>query len=291
LEGIITEMHVAETIAQIRQYVAEARRKGQTVGFVPTMGALHAGHVSLIEAAAAACDFVVVSIFVNPTQFGPGEDFERYPRPIEKDLALCEGHGADVVFSPSNSEMYPQFQTTWVNVEKLTDGLCGRSRPGHFRGVTTVCTKFFNIVGCDKAFFGQKDAQQVAVIRRMVADLNMPLQIVVCPTVREPDGLAMSSRNQYLSPQHRKDATIIHKSIQKGIEMIHAGTTDAAQVVERMMATLGQVPAMQPEYVSIVDAETLEQIPHLRGRVLIAVAARMGSTRLIDNAVVDIPAR
>ncbi len=284
-------MHVAKTIAQMKQYVAQAREKGQTVGFVPTMGALHAGHVSLIDAAAAACDFVVVSIFVNPTQFGPGEDFERYPRPIEKDLALCEQHGVDVVFAPGTNEMYPRLQTTWVDVEKLTEPLCGRSRPGHFRGVTTVCTKLFNIVGCDTAFFGQKDAQQVAVIRRMVADLNMPLEIVVCPTVREPDGLAMSSRNQYLSPQHRKDATIIYRAIRKGQEMIRAGSTDSSEVITQMQATLAQVPALQPEYISIVDAETLEQIDPLGGKVLIAVAARLGSTRLIDNAVVDIPTR
>jgi pantoate--beta-alanine ligase len=280
-------MHVAKTIDQVKEYVAQARREGRTVGLVPTMGALHAGHVSLIEAAAAACDFVVVSIFVNPTQFGPGEDFERYPRPIEKDLAICEQHGVDVVFAPSAGEMYPQPQTTWVNVEKLTEPLCGRSRPGHFRGVTTVCAKLFNVVPCDMAFFGQKDAQQATVIRRMVADLNMPLKIVVCPTVREPDGLAMSSRNQYLSPQHRKDATIIYKAILKGQEMILAGATDPSQVIDQMQTLLAQVPALKSEYVSIVDAETLEQIDPLRGRVLIAVAARIGSTRLIDNAVVD----
>jgi pantoate--beta-alanine ligase len=275
----------------MKQYMAGARGKGQTVGFVPTMGALHAGHVSLIEAANAACDFVVVSIFVNPAQFGPGEDFERYPRPIEKDLSICEQHGADVVFAPATNEMYPQKQMTWVDVEKLTEPLCGRSRPGHFRGVTTICTKLFNIVGCDVAFFGQKDAQQATVIRRMVADLNMPLKIVVCPTVREPDGLAMSSRNQYLSPQHRKDAISIYKAIQKGREMILAGSTDPSQIIDRMKAVLAQVQALQSEYVSIVDAETLEQIDPLRGRVLIAIAARIGSTRLIDNAVVDVPAR
>jgi pantoate--beta-alanine ligase len=284
-------MNVAQTIAQMKWYAAQAREKGQAIGFVPTMGALHAGHVSLIEAAASACDFVVVSIFVNPTQFGPSEDFERYPRPIEKDLAICEQHGVDVVFAPTTSEMYPQPQRTWVDVEKLTELLCGRSRPRHFRGVTTVCTKLFNIVQADMAFFGQKDAQQATVIRRMVADLNMPLKIVVCPTVREPDGLAMSSRNQYLSPQHRKDATIIYKAIQKGQQMILAGTSSPSQVIDQMNGILAQVPAMQSEYVSIVDAETLEQIDPLRGRVLVAIAARIGSTRLIDNAVVDSPAR
>jgi pantoate--beta-alanine ligase len=284
-------MNVAKNIAQMKQYVAQAHKNGQTVGFVPTMGALHAGHASLMKVAAAACDFVVVSIFVNPTQFGPSEDFERYPRPIEKDLALCEKYGVDVVFTPATNEMYPRPQTAWVNVEKLTEPLCGRSRPGHFRGVTTVCTKLFNVVQCDRAFFGQKDAQQVAVIKRMVADLNMPLEIVVCPTVREPDGLAMSSRNQYLSPQHRKDATIIYKAIQKGRDMILGDSTDASPIIGEMNAILAQVPALQSEYVSIVDAETLEQIDPLKGRVLIAIAARIGSTRLIDNAVVDSPAR
>jgi pantoate--beta-alanine ligase len=284
-------VNVAKTIAQMKECVAQARGQGGSIGFVPTMGALHAGHVSLIEAARAACDFVVVSIFVNPTQFGPGEDFERYPRPIDKDLAICEQHGVDVVFAPTANDMYPQPTATWVNVERLTEPLCGRSRPGHFRGVATICTKLFNIVECDAAFFGQKDAQQSAVIRRMVADLNMPLKIIVCPTVREPDGLAMSSRNQYLSPQHRKDATIIYKAIQKGREMILAGGTDPSRVVEQMNALLAQVPAMRPEYVSIVDAESLEQVDSVRGRVLIAIAARIGSTRLIDNAVVDSPTR
>jgi pantoate--beta-alanine ligase len=284
-------MNVAKTVVQMKQYLAQARQKGQTVGLVPTMGALHAGHVSLIEAAAGACDFVVVSIFVNPTQFGPGEDFERYPRTIEEDLVICEQHRVDVVFAPATGEMYPRLQTAWVDVEKLTEGLCGRSRPGHFRGVTTVCTKLFNVVGCDMAFFGQKDAQQVAVIRRMVADLNMPLKIVVCPTVREPDGLAMSSRNQYLSPQHRKDATIIYKAVQTGQEMIVGGVVDVSRVIDQMKAILAQVPALEPEYVSIVDAEGLEQIDSLHGRVLIAIAARIGSTRLIDNAVVDSPAK
>ena len=284
-------MYVAQTIAQMKQCVAQAREKGQTIGLVPTMGALHAGHVSLVEAAAAACDFVVVSIFVNPTQFGSGEDFEQYPRPIEKDFGICEQHGVDVVFAPSANEMYPRLQVAWVDVEKLTEPLCGRSRPGHFRGVTTVCTKLFNIVQCDMAFFGQKDAQQAAVIRRMAVDLNMPLKIVVCPTVREPDGLAMSSRNQYLSPQHRKDATIIYKALQKGREMILAGSTEPLQIVDRMNAILAQVPALRSEYVSIVDAATLEQVDPLRGKVLVAIAARIGSTRLIDNVVVDSPAR
>jgi pantoate--beta-alanine ligase len=261
------------------------------VGFVPTMGALHVGHVSLIEAAAKRCDSVVVSIFVNPTQFGRGEDFEKYPRPLEKDLAICEKYGVDAVFAPSRAEMYPRENLTWVTVEKVSEPLCGRSRPGHFRGVATVCTKLFHIVGADAAFFGQKDAQQVAVIRRMVADLNMPLEIVVCPTVREPDGLAMSSRNQYLSPQERKEATVLYRSLQRGAELIREGEMDAARITGQMGEILRQVPALRVEYVSIVDAEILEDLKQVQGKVLAAVAGRLGSTRLIDNIVVDAAAK
>jgi pantoate--beta-alanine ligase len=280
-------MQVATTIAEIRACVREAHAAGKTVGFVPTMGALHAGHASLMQAAAGRCDYVVVSIFVNPTQFGPGEDFEKYPRPIEKDLEICRQHGVDAVFAPSRTEMYPRANLTWVTVEKVSEPLCGRFRPGHFRGVATVCMKLFNIVGADLAFFGQKDAQQVAVIRRMVADLNLPLEIVVCPTVREPDGLAMSSRNQYLSPQERKEATIISRSLQRSAELIRSGERDAARITDEMLRVLRQVPALRVEYASLVDAETLEDLPQVRGRVLVAVAARLGSTRLIDNIVVD----
>ena len=202
-------MNIVKTIDEIREQVRQARQRGLRIGFVPTMGALHAGHCSLIETARRQCSFVVVSIFVNPTQFGPTEDFSRYPRNLSADAAMCEKAGADVIFAPEDSVLYPTPQRAWVTVEKLTDNLCGRFRPGHFRGVTTVCMKLFNIVGADAAFFGQKDAQQVAVIRRMVADLNLPLQIVTCPTIREPDGLAMSSRNQYLSAEQRKQAVLL----------------------------------------------------------------------------------
>jgi pantoate--beta-alanine ligase len=255
------------------------------------MGALHVGHVSLIKAAAERCGFVAVSIFVNPTQFGPGEDFEKYPRPLEKDLAICEENGVDAVFAPSPAEMYPRQNLTWVTVEKVSEPLCGRFRPGHFRGVATVCTKLFNIVGADLAFFGQKDAQQVAVIRRMVADLNMPLEIVVCPTVREPDGLAMSSRNQYLSPQERKEATVIYRSLQRSAELIREGETDAARITDQMYGILRHAPALRIEYVSVVDAESLEDLGRVKGKVLVAVAGRLGSTRLIDNIVVDATTR
>ena len=284
-------MQVATTITEIRARVSKARAEGKTIGFVPTMGALHAGHVSLIEAAAARCDYVVVSLFVNPTQFGPGEDFEKYPRPFDKDLAICERHGVDAVFAPSRAEMYPRDNLTWVTVERVSEPLCGRFRPGHFRGVATVCAKLFNIVGADLAFFGQKDAQQVAVIRRMVADLNLPLEIVVCPTVREPDGLAMSSRNQYLSPQERKEATVIYRSLQKSAELIRAGETDVARITGQMCEVLRQVPALRLEYVSIVDAEGLEDLKQVQGKVLVAIAARLGATRLIDNIVVDAAAK
>jgi pantoate--beta-alanine ligase len=284
-------MQVAKTIAEVRASVAQARSSGKTIGFVPTMGALHAGHASLIDAAASRCDFVVVSIFVNPTQFGPTEDLNRYPRPFEKDLEICRKHGVDVVFAPTAAEMYPRENLTWVTVEKLTDRLCGASRPGHFRGVATVCTKLFNIVGPDVAFFGQKDAQQSLVIQRMVADLNMPLEIVVCPTVREPDGLAMSSRNQYLSPQERKDATQIYKSLKLCRELIEAGERQVDVLRDRMREVLAQVPSMNVEYICITDARTLDELDRVHGRALVAVAVRMPSARLIDNILVDTPAR
>lgn len=284
-------MQIARTIAEIRTCVAAARKAGKTIGFVPTMGALHAGHASLMDAAAGRCDYVVVSIFVNPTQFGPNEDLSKYPRPFEKDVAICEEHGVDAVFAPSASEMYPRPNLTWVDVEKLTDRLCGASRPGHFRGVATVCTKLFNIVLADIAFFGQKDAQQALVIRRMVADLNMPLEIVVCPTVREPDGLAMSSRNQYLSPAERKEAVRVYQSLVRCRELIEVGERDAEAIRGRICEVLRQMPETSVDYVSLTDAETLEELRQIRGRVLVAVAVRMKSARLIDNILVDTPTR
>ena len=284
-------MEVARTIEEIRACVGAARSAGKTVALVPTMGALHAGHISLMKAAGRRCQYIVVSIFVNPTQFGPGEDLDAYPRPFERDLEICREHGADAVFAPSPEQMYGRQRLTWVTVEKLTEPLCGRSRPGHFRGVTTVCAKLFNIVGADVAFFGQKDAQQALVIRRMVADLNMPLEIVVCPTVREPDGLAVSSRNQYLSVQERQAAPVIYKSLCRCAELIRGGQTDAARLVEAMRGLLGQVASFEIEYVSVLDAENLDEIEHVEGRVLAAIAGRLGSTRLIDNIVVDTTAR
>ena len=280
-------MEVAETIESVRNLVRAAGRQGNKIGLVPTMGALHVGHISLIEAAAKDCDFVVVSIFVNPTQFGPGEDIENYPRPFEADLEICREAGVDVVFAPAPQQMYPAENLSWVTVEKLTEPLCGRGRPVHFRGVTTVCAKLFNIVTPDVAYFGQKDAQQAIVIKRMVADLNMPLEIVVCPTVREPNGLAVSSRNQYLSEQQKQDATNIYKSLQTCRRMIDAGVSESRQIIAEMRKMLQQVPSIEIEYVSIVDAETLESVDEIAGTVLVAVAVKIGPARLIDNILVD----
>jgi len=282
-------MQVARTVAEVRTWVAQARKAGKRIGLVPTMGALHVGHASLIDAATARCDFVVVTIFVNPTQFGPGEDLETYPRPFEEDAALCLQHGVDVIFAPSPEEMYPLENVTWVTVEKLTDPLCGRSRPGHFRGVTTVCTKLFNIVMPDIAFFGQKDAQQALVIRRMVADLNQPLEIVVCPTVRESDGLAVSSRNRYLDEQQRRDATVLYRALQACQEMIEAGQRNADEIRGAMIGVLREVPALKVEYVSLADAESLEEPVQLQGQILVAIAAHLGPARLIDNFLLDVP--
>jgi len=280
-------MEVAETIQSVRRQVTTAREKGKRIGFVPTMGALHIGHISLIESAVNQTDFVVVSIFVNPTQFGPGEDFQKYPRPLDQDLEICRKTGVRLVFVPTPEQMYGSENLTWATVEKLTEPLCGQFRPGHFRGVTTVCAKLFNIVQPDVAFFGQKDAQQAIAIKRMVADLNMPLQIVVCPTVREPDGLAVSSRNKYLTKQQRKDATLIYKSLQKCREMIEAGVTNTKEIIGQMRKILNQIPSAKLEYVSIVDSETLESTDKVCGKILAAVAVKIGSTRLIDNILLD----
>ncbi len=280
-------MKIAKTIESVRRQVKTVRSRGKRIGLVPTMGALHIGHIALIKAAAKKCDFVVVSIFVNPTQFGAGEDFQKYPRPLKADLEICKKAGVDVVFVPQAEQMYPQQNLSWVNVEKLTDQLCGRFRPGHFRGVATVCAKLFNIVQPDVAFFGQKDAQQTLVIRQMVADLNMPLKIVVCPTVRRADGLAVSSRNRYLTDKQKKQAAYIYKSLQKARQMIDAGVKNCSAVIRRMRKILNQAPSIKIEYISIVDAETAQITARIAGKILIAVAVRIGSTRLIDNILID----
>lgn len=281
-------MIVTEIIPTLREAVAEVRCKQRRIGFVPTMGALHAGHLSLIDAAIKACDFIVVSIFVNPTQFGPSEDLAEYPRPLERDLTLCQRRGVDLVFTPSPEQMYGAENLTWVTVSDLTEPLCGHSRPGHFRGVATVCTKLFNIVQPDLAFFGQKDAQQALVIRRMVADLNLPLRIVVCPTVRETDGLALSSRNRYLKPAERREAPSLYRALAICREQILAGQRDRLILEQTLQQELGKSALVEVEYAAILDENTLKPRTPLYGRVLIAVAARVGKVRLIDNIAVDV---
>ena len=281
-------MELAETIESIRKLVAAARARAESIGFVPTMGALHAGHISLIEAAAKRCDFVVVSIFVNPTQFAPGEDFERYPRDLEDDMKICDEAGVDVVFAPTAGEMYAQANVTWVDVEKLTLNLCGRSRPWHFRGVTTVCAKLFNIVLPDVAFFGQKDAQQALIIKRMVADLNMPLQVVVCPTVREPDGLAVSSRNQYLSAEERYDALLLSSALAECEKLIAGGQLNCETLIDTMHKIISQSSKVEIEYITIVDTQTLADLNVIEEKALVAIAVKIGSTRLIDNIFVSL---
>lgn len=281
-------MEVAKTIELVKTLVKAARTTGKKIGLVPTMGALHIGHISLIEAAKKECDFVVVSIFVNPTQFGPGEDFKKYPRPLKADLEICRKTGADVVFTPDADRMYPAENLTWVMVEKLSEPLCGKSRQGHFRGVATVCAKLFNIVEPDAAFFGQKDAQQTVIIRRMVSDLNMPLKIVVCPTVRDSDGLAVSSRNQYLTEQQRKAAPLIYKSLQKCSQMARQGTVETGKIIGEMQKILNQSGLIEIEYTEIVDAETLQGLDRIRSGALVAVAVRIGTARLIDNILLDL---
>ena len=280
-------MEIVHTIKDVRRAMRQARAEGKTIGLVPTMGALHAGHGSLIEAAAKECDYVVVTIFVNPTQFGPGEDLDKYPRTLDEDAAYCEKLGAELIFAPSSDEMYPDEQLTWVEVEKLTDNLCGANRPGHFRGVTTVCTKLFNTVQADVAFFGQKDAQQTAVIRRMVRDLNMPLEIRICPIIREQDGLAMSSRNQYLSPDERKRALCLYQALLACQAEVAGGQRDANTLIDKMKVIIEQDQG-QIDYVSIVDTETLEPLKGVTDRTLVALAVHIGPTRLIDNILIDL---
>jgi pantoate--beta-alanine ligase len=247
------------------------------------MGALHEGHLSLVRAARSKCDVVAVSIFVNPTQFGPNEDFSKYPRSFDRDCELLEKEGVDLVFAPSVEEMYPGGAITYVTVEGMSDKLCGRSRPGHFRGVTTVVSKLFHIVEPGMAFFGQKDAAQVAIIRRMVRDLNMPVEIVVCPIVREPDGLAMSSRNAYLTPEQRTSALVLSRALRRVRQVFDQGERSAAKLIEAGKHVIAEEPAVRLDYLEIVDPETLDAVELVSSKGLIAVAAFVGTTRLIDN--------
>ncbi len=258
-----------------------------SVGLVPTMGYLHEGHLSLVRRAREECDHVVVSIFVNPTQFGPREDLSRYPRDLDRDLNLLEPLGTDLVWLPTAEIMYPPDFQTWVEVEGITRPLEGARRPGHFRGVTTVVAKLFNAVQPDKAYFGQKDAQQAAVIRQMTRDLNFPLEIVVCPIVREPDGLAMSSRNVYLDPEQRKAATVLYRSLSAAKQAYEAGERDAEKIRGKMKDVLESEPLAEVQYVSCADYDTLEELEVLRGKALLSLAVVIGKTRLIDNFVLE----
>jgi pantoate--beta-alanine ligase len=280
---LLSLMKICKTIAAMRSASRETHREGKRLGFVPTMGALHEGHLSLMRAAKTKCDVVAVSIFVNPLQFGPGEDLAKYPRTFERDTSLLEKEAIDILFAPTPEEMYPAGAVTYVTVEGLSDKLCGRSRPGHFRGVTTVVAKLFHIVEPDLAFFGQKDAAQATIIRRMVRDLNLAVEIVVCPIVREPEGLAMSSRNAYLTPQQRKSALVLHRSLMQVKNQFDQGERNAANLIEAGKQLLTQEPAVRLDYFEIVDPATLDPMQELTSSALVAVAAVVGNTRLIDN--------
>jgi pantoate--beta-alanine ligase len=275
---------VVKTIDEVRKYVKDRRKEGKTIGLVPTMGFLHEGHKSLIVRAAAENDCVVVSDFVNPTQFGPNEDFEAYPRDIQKDAQLCQSAGADLIFNPEPEEMYDNPLTT-VSVDKLTKGLCGKTRPTHFNGVCTVVSKLFNIVTPDRAYFGQKDAQQLCVVKKMVKDLNFDIEIVPCPIVREEDGLAKSSRNTYLSDEERKAALCLYRSLNIGRKMIEDGERDTDTVIAAMKSEIEKEPLAKIDYVEIVDIDTLEKVSEISGGILAAEAVYIGKTRLIDNFI------
>jgi pantoate--beta-alanine ligase len=278
-------MQIFTNIDAMRGSSRALRRNGRRLGFVPTMGALHEGHLSLVRMAKAQSDVVAASIFVNPTQFAPNEDFAKYPRSFEGDCEMLERENVEVLFAPSVEEMYPRGAVTFVAVEELSAKLCGSSRPGHFRGVTTVVAKLFNIVEPNAAFFGQKDAAQVTIIRRMVQDLNFGLEIVACPIVREPDGLAMSSRNAYLDAGQRKSATVLHRSLLHVKQMFERGERDAAKLVAAGKEMLQAEPQVRLDYFQIVDPEILEPLTQIEKPALVAVAAFLGTTRLIDNVI------
>lgn len=282
-------MEIIKRTPQMKSLARRLAAEGNRIGFVPTMGALHAGHLSLMQRARQMCDIVVVSIFINPIQFGPNEDLDRYPRDLAHDAELCMTRGVDYIFAPLIDDIYPEDFSTYVIVEGLSDRLCGSSREGHFRGVTTVVTKLFNIVKPQFAFFGRKDAQQSVIIKRMMEDLSMDTEIVVCPIVRDEDGLALSSRNAYLSPEERKAATVLHRALEKAQVLYGAGEREASTILKEIEEVVGTEPLVRIDYVSIVTARDLEPIQTLSDdqTVLIALAAYVGKTRLIDNVVLN----
>lgn len=279
-------MRTLETIRDVQDYVASCRKKGFSIGFVPTMGAFHEGHLSLMRQARKDNKAVIVSIFVNPLQFSAGEDYDRYPRRLDQDARLAESEGVDVLFIPSVAEMYPKGFDTYVDQSDLPSKLCGPFRPGHFRGVLTVVTKLLNIVKPDRAYFGQKDYQQFLIIRRAVIDLNLDAEVRLLPTVREEDGLAMSSRNVYLGPKQRKDATVLYRALKRAEELVAAGESSAARVAAEMKRLIHRVKGTRIDYVAIVNSETLEPVKEIKGKTLIALAVRIGKARLIDNIIV-----
>ncbi|MFC2947759.1 pantoate--beta-alanine ligase [Virgibacillus sediminis] len=280
-------MQMVSTIKEVKDLVKQWKSEDQTIGFVPTMGYLHEGHGSLISAARQDNSKVVVSIFVNPKQFGPTEDYDSYPHDLERDRSICENLGADLIFHPTPEEMYPNDFYTHVDMPILTEELCGLNRPGHFRGVCTVVNKLFNIVQPDHAYFGQKDAQQLAVIKQMVKDLSMNVEVIGCPIVREEDGLAKSSRNNYLSAEERKAARIVSKTIFMGENIVKEGETDAQKLIAAMKATIETEPMAKIEYVKAVDGLSMRQVSIIKPQTLVAIAVYIGKTRLIDNFIVE----
>ncbi len=283
-ESMSRQMIIASTLEEV---AAALPLLDHPLGLVPTMGYLHEGHLSLARSARQACRSVAVSIFVNPTQFGPSEDLSQYPRDLERDLQMLESVGVDLAWTPTPETMYPAGFQTWVEVQEISQGLEGAQRPGHFRGVATVVAKLFNVIQPDKAYFGQKDAQQAAVIRRMTADLNFPIEIVVCPIVREPDGLAMSSRNVYLDPVQRKAATVLYRALSAAKDAYDAGERDAGKLRSVMQHTIESEPLARLQYVSCADYNTLQELEHVTGKALLSMAVFFGKTRLIDNFVLE----
>ncbi|MFA6349606.1 MAG: pantoate--beta-alanine ligase [Candidatus Omnitrophota bacterium] len=280
-------MMIIRDVKRMSEFSAEQKRLGKRIGFVPTMGALHEGHLSLIQRARKENDVSVVSIFVNPTQFGPQEDLKKYPRDFKKDAFLCAGEKVDVIFFPSTQQMYPQGFKTFIYVEGLIDKLCGKSRPGHFRGAATVVAKLFNIVGPDSAYFGLKDAQQAVILRQMAADLNFPIQIRLCRTVREKDGLAMSSRNVYLNESQREQSLILFRSLKLAEILIQNKERNSGAIISRMRNLIRTAKDAKIDYVSVTDLKELKPLKKIKGEVLIALAVRIGKTRLIDNCIVN----
>jgi len=288
IKSLAKKMKIISSIVKMRSFKLKERKKHKTIGFVPTMGYLHQGHLSLIRQAKKDCHTCIVSIFVNPIQFGPEEDYRIYPRDLERDSILAKSAGCDCIFYPQVKNMYPKRYLTYVNVEEITDCLCGAGRPGHFKGVATVLTKLFNIVQPDIAYFGQKDYQQALVIQKMVKDLNMPLKIRVMPTVRESDGLAMSSRNAYLNAQERLEAAVLYRSLQKAKKQILSGERDSRKIISEIKEEImqGKEGSRRIEYIAVVDARTLEPLEYIKGKSLLALAVWMGETRLIDNIII-----